>query len=63
MKLPKKEAKRLKNVDVIAQTRAARRDSMHLLDEQGLAALSLAVANFLDKIVKEPENLIKEYTK
>jgi len=62
MKLPKKEAKRLKNVD-IAQTRAARRDSMHLLDEQGLAALSLAVANFFDKIVKEPEKLIKEYTK
>jgi len=63
MKLPKKEASRLKNLDIIAQTRAARHDSMHLLDEQGLAALSLAVASFLDKIIKEPENLIKEYAK
>jgi len=63
MKLPKKEAMRLKNVDIVAQTRAARRDSMKLLDEQGLTALALAVANLLDKIVKEPENIIKEYAK
>jgi len=60
MKLPKAEAKRLKNLDIIAQTRAARRDSMNLLDEQGLAALSLALANFLGRVVKEPENIIKK---
>jgi len=63
MKLPKEEADRLENVDIIAQTRAARRDSMNLLDEQGLTALALAVANILDKILKEPQSIIKEFAK
>ncbi len=63
MKLTKEDAARLKNVDIIEQTRAARRDSMNLLDEQGLTALALAVANLLDKIIKEPERIIKEYAK
>ncbi|MCI0692826.1 hypothetical protein L0337_12585 [candidate division KSB1 bacterium] len=63
MKLSKEDAARLKDIDIIEQTRAARRDSMNLLDEQGLAALALAVANILDKIIKEPESIIKEYAK
>jgi len=60
MKLPKEEADRLEDVDIIAQTRAARRDSMNLLDEQGLTALALAVANILDKILKEPQSIIND---
>jgi hypothetical protein len=63
MKLPQEEAERLKDIDIIEQTRAARKESMNGLDEQGLAALSLAIANFLDKILKEPESIIKEYAK
>ncbi len=63
MKLSKEDAARLKDIDIIEQTRVARRDSMNLLDEQGLAALALAVANILDKIIKEPESIIKEYAK
>jgi len=63
MKLPKEEADRLEDVDIIAQTRAARRDSMNLLDEQGLTALAVAVANILDKILKEPQSIIKEFAK
>ena len=63
MKLPQEEAERLKNIDLVEQTRKARRDSMNLLDEQGLAALALAVANLLDRIVKEQESIIREYAK
>ena len=63
MNLPKEEADRLEDVDIIAQTRAARRDSMNLLDEQGLTALALAVANSLDKILKESQSIIKEFAK
>jgi hypothetical protein len=63
MNLPANETARLKDIDIVEQTRVARRDSMQLLDEQGLAALALAVANILDKIIKEPEAILKEYAK
>jgi hypothetical protein len=62
MNLKPNETERLKNIDIVEQTHIARRDSMQLLDEQGLAALALAVANLLDKILKQPEAIIKEYS-
>ena len=62
MKLSEKDAKMLENTDIVQQGRIARQESMKWLDEQGLAALSIAVANILDKLVREPESIIKEYT-
>lgn len=63
MNLTTNETERLKDIDIVELTRAARQDSMQLLDEQGLAALALAVANILDKILKDPEAILKEYAK
>jgi len=57
MHLSKQEARYLKKVDLIQATRQARQDSMRLLNDQGLAALSIALADFIADLMEHPEKL------
>ena len=57
MQLSKKEAQHLKKVDLIQVTRQAHQDSMSLLNDQGLAALSIALADFIADLMEHPEKL------
>lgn len=57
MQLSEKEAQYLKNVDLTQATRQARQDAMRLLNDQGLAALSIALADFIADLMEHPEKL------
>lgn len=57
MQLSEKEAQYLKNVELTQATRQARQDSMRLLNDQGLAALSIALADFIADLMEHPEKL------
>lgn len=57
MQLSDKEAQHLKDVDLLQTTRQARLDSMRLLNDQGLAALSIALADFIADLMEHPEKL------
>ncbi len=61
MQLTKKQAEKLKKVNIIKATQEARIEANRLLDDQGFAALSVAVSHFIADIVKHPEKLIKEF--
>ena len=57
MQLSEKEAQYLKNVELTHATRQARQDSMLLLNDQGLAALSIALADFIADLMEHSEKL------
>jgi len=57
MKLSKKEARYLKEVDLIEATRKARQDASRLLNDQGLSVLSIALSNFIAEMMEHPERL------
>ncbi len=61
MQLTKKQAEKLKKVNIIKATQEARIEANRLLDDQGFAALSVAVSHFIADIVKHLEKLIKEF--
>ena len=60
MKLTKKQASKLKKVDILKTTHKAREKSNRLLNDQGFVILSVAVSRFIADIVEHPERLIKE---
>lgn len=63
MKLTKKQIEKLKKLDIVKASRGARIESMRILDDQGFAALSLAVSHFIADIAEHPEKLVKEFAR
>lgn len=61
MKLTKKQAERLKDVNIVKASQKAREDAAHLLNDQGFAVLSIAVSNFIADIAEHPDKLVKEF--
>jgi len=61
MQLTKKQAEKLKKVNIVKATHEARIDANRLLDDQGFAALSVAVSHFIANIVEHPEKMVKEF--
>ncbi len=61
MKLTEAQAKQLRDIDFVETVRKARKESAHLLDDQGLAALALALSNLLVQIVEDSNCIIKEF--
>ena len=57
MHLSENEAQYLKNVELTQATRQARQDAMRLLNDQELAALSIALADFIADLMEHPEKL------
>ena len=62
MELTKKQAEKLKDVDIVKATQVAREEAARLLNDQGFAVLSLAVSNFIAEIAEHPDKLVKEFT-
>jgi len=60
MKLTEPQAKQLRDMDFVETVRKARKESAQLLDDQGLAALALALSNLLVQIVEDGNCIIKE---
>lgn len=50
----------LKTNDIQKATLAARQKSMKLLEEQGIAAVALAVSEFLVKFIEQPEGALEK---
>jgi hypothetical protein len=63
VKLNKKEARYLKDVDLVEATRKARRKATHLLNDQGLSVLSIALSNFFVEVMEHPEKLTEAVRK
>ena len=61
MKLTKKQEDKLKKLDIVKATQEAREESNCLLNDQGFAALSVAVSHFIADIAQHPEKLIREF--
>ncbi len=61
MKLTEAQAKQLRDIDFVETVRKARKESAHLLDDHGLAALALALSNLLVQIVEDSNCIIKEF--
>lgn len=61
MKLSKKQEEKLKKIDIVKATQEAREESNLLLNDQGVAVLSIAVSHFIADIAQHPEKLIKEF--
>lgn len=61
MELTKKQAEKLEDLDIVKATEEAREEAARLLNDQGFAVLSLAVANFIAEIVEHPDKLVKEF--
>lgn len=61
MKLTKKQIERLKKLDIVKASHEARHESNRLLNDQGFAALSIAVSNVIADIAEHPERLVKEF--
>ena len=61
IKFTKKELEKLKKIDIVKVTRAARIESARLLNDQGFAVLSVAVSNVIADIAEHPEKLVKEF--
>jgi hypothetical protein len=55
MKLTKNEAEKLKSLDIVKATHAAREESNRLINDQGFAVLSLAVSHFIVDIAEHPD--------
>lgn len=60
MKLTEAQAKQLRDIDFVETVRKARKESAQLLDDQGLAALALALSNLLVQMVEDSNCIIKE---
>ncbi|MDZ7263954.1 MAG: hypothetical protein ONB16_05175 [candidate division KSB1 bacterium] len=50
----------LKTKDIQKATLEARKKSMKVLEEQGIAAIALAVSEFLVKFVEQPESALEK---
>jgi uncharacterized protein (UPF0212 family) len=61
VKLSEEEAKSLEHLDIVKGTHQAREESMRLLNDQGLTALSIAISNFIADIAEHPEKVVKEF--
>jgi len=61
MELTKKQAEKLEDMDIVTAAQEAREEASRLLNDQGFAILSLAVANFIAEIVEHPDKLVKEF--
>ncbi|MBI4689292.1 MAG: hypothetical protein HY754_03350 [Nitrospirae bacterium] len=61
MQLTKKQVEKLKKVNILKTTREARNEANRLLNDQGFAALSIAVSHLIADIVEHPDKLIKEF--
>ncbi len=61
MKLNKKQEEKLKKLNIVKKTQEAREESNQLLNDQGFAALSVAVSHFIADIAEHPEKLSREF--
>ena len=62
MKLSKKEAEKLKELNIVEATHEAREECSQLINDQGFAMLSVAVSHFIADIAEHPEKLVKEFS-
>jgi hypothetical protein len=61
MKLTKEQEKKLAKLNIVKATQEAREESSRILNDQGFAALSIAVSHIIADITEHPEKLVKEF--
>ena len=59
MNLTDKQRQKLENADLVALSHEARQQTASLLNDQGFAVLSVAVANLIAEAIENPEKLIQ----
>jgi len=61
MELTKKQAEKLKNLNIVKTTREAREENSQILTDQGFAVLSVVISHLIADIAEHPEKLVKEF--
>ncbi len=61
MKLTDRQLQMLKHADLVDLSHKARQKAATLLNDQGLAILSIVVSNLIAEVVENPEKLGKEF--